>query len=86
MPEDIKAKFHAILDIVEHYASKFDAIQSPIDEYQEQEAKINGRIDQLRVEIDSAPLIGSRWCSGIAGFGSFPGEYCSGTKSNCTAT
>lgn len=60
MPDDIKAKFYAVSNIVAHYDSKFDAIQSPTEEYQEQEAEINGRIDQFNVEIVSAPVAARR--------------------------
>ncbi|RSL47965.1 hypothetical protein CEP54_013137 [Fusarium duplospermum] len=60
MPNDIKAKFQAISDIVAHYDSLFDAILSPTEKYQEQEAEINGRIDEFRVNVESAPP-DTRW-------------------------
>lgn len=61
MPEpEVKVTFQALSDMVAHYDSEFDRILSPYEVYEDKEATIRGRIDQVQLELDSVPAPG-KW-------------------------
>ncbi|KAJ4157477.1 hypothetical protein NW754_009120 [Fusarium falciforme] len=61
MPEpEVKVTFQALSDMVAHYDSEFDRILSPYEVYEDKEATIRGRIDQVQPELDSVPAPG-KW-------------------------